>query len=106
MKKFSAKFFVRTSTENTTEGKIYCRVRMNGQYLDFSINRKVEMKEWNVEIGWPSGKKLQTKELQKYLHTIQEKLLERERFLFEAKEELTSKKNSPKIFPMPNAGKH
>lgn len=91
MKKFSVKFFVRTSSENVNEGKIYCRLRMNGQYIDFSINRKVEMKEWNADIGWPTGKKLQTKELQKYLHTIQEKLFERERVLFESKEELTVK---------------
>ena len=62
---------------------------MNGLYKDFSVNRKVQIEDWNEAAGWPSGKKVITKELQKYLLTIQEKLFQRERQLYEGGEAIT-----------------
>jgi len=58
---------------------IYVRVTINGERVEWSIQRKCEVKKWDQKIGRASGTREETKNLNGFLDTIQANIFQVQR---------------------------
>ena len=69
-------FFARKTTKlKNGESPIFVRITINGQRLDISLKRSIDAKFWDSSKGKCKGNSLKTKENNRYIHYMEEKLL-------------------------------
>ncbi len=88
---FALLFFLRTSKQNGKgEAPIYCRITVNGQRAELSIQRWIEPARWNSEGGYAKGTKEDAKSLNYFIDTIKGRLREIQNNLIEKRKQITA----------------
>jgi len=75
-KTFSIPFYLQRN-KATKDGKapIYLRITVNGRRSQISIKRKISITKWNNEAGKVIGTTLEVKELNRYLNSLEHRVL-------------------------------
>ncbi|MBL4560585.1 MAG: phage integrase SAM-like domain-containing protein [Labilibaculum sp.] len=69
-------FFARKTTQlKNGESPIFVRITIDGQRLDISLKRSIDSILWDANKGKCKGNSLRTKENNRYIHYMEEKLL-------------------------------
>ncbi len=84
-------FYIKKSKANT-EGKavIYLRVTIDGQRAEFSVRRKVSVDRWNTRSGMAAGHGYESRELNRYLNSIESEVYKQYQKLLENEEHITA----------------
>lgn len=80
---FGLFFFLRKHAGSTVEGKIYCRITVDGKSVELSLKRTCSIGNWNSQAGRLNGRSDSVKSINAYLDTIQQKIYEAKRSLLE-----------------------
>ncbi len=80
---FGLFFFLRKRAGSTVEGKIYCRITVDGKSVELSLKRTCSIGNWNSQSGRLNGRSDSVKSINAYLDTIQQKIYEAKRSLLE-----------------------
>jgi site-specific recombinase XerD len=75
-KTFNQIFYPKKSKASLSYALMYVRVTVNGERMEFSINREIELKDWNDQSRRMNGKNPKAKEFNSYLDAVEFRVYE------------------------------